>query len=700
MSREGHDLLAAADRDRRLPEQGDRGDPRAVGVHGRLPLDDRSRDLHHQRHRARRRHPAGALAGRLRDGPQGPREAGFHRQPDAGPRLLARARDRQEGAGLRPHRPQAQAARDRAAAGDGLCRGRGAPEAVRRLGLHQAHDRGRHRADQDRGRRPDRAVQEAAPRRAALGGRRQEPARAAVLRSETLRPDPGWPLQAERPPRPRHRPRHAGPHPRRHHRPGQGAGDAAAPARDPGGDRRGEPDQGLRRGGDHLSPRAGLRPPRRVRALRQPAPAHGRRADPGGVPDRAIPDGAGGARASHHRGLRRDHPADDHQHPPGGGRAEGVLRLIAALPVHGPDQLAGRPHAPPPPLGARRRRADPGARPDRGPRRAPDPLRPDVPDRDPGGAEHRADRIALLLCADLRARFRHDPVPDRQGRGRHRRDRPPRRDPGRGQDHRPGERRDRPEHEQAEGPAGALPGKRGRVLLGGAQGRRPDGRLPDPDLVGSDGADPLPRARRRQPGADGLKHAAPGRASGQARPAADRHRDGASRGDRHRRRHPGRRSRGCLLRRLRAGGRQPRLQEGHLQAQQVHALEPGDDHPPAADRLGRPEGEEGRRPRRRLLDRGRRDRPRQELPGRLHVLGGLQLRGRDHPLRAPGQGRRAHLDPHRGVRDRRPHDQARRRGDHPRHPQPLRGEPAQPRRARHRADRRRGAVRATCWSAR
>ena len=130
-----------------------------------------------------------------------------------------------------------------------------------------------------------------------------------------------------------------------------------------------------------------------------------------------------------------------------------------------------------------------------------------------------------------------------------------------------------------------------------------------------------------------------------------------------------------------------------VHAAQVHALEPGHDHPPAADRQERPEGEGGRRARRRLLHRWRRDRPGQELPGRLHVLGGLQLRGRDHPLRAPGQGRRTHLDPHRGVRDRRPHDQARRRGDHPRHPQPLRGEPAQSRRARHRPGRGRGRLR-------
>ena len=86
----------------------------------------------------------------------------------------------------------------------------------------------------------------------------------------------------------------------------------------------------------------------------------------------------------------------------------------------------------------------------------------------------------------------------------------------------------------------------------------------------------------------------------------------------------------------------------------------------------------------------RRDGARQEPDGRLHVLGGLQLRGRDHPLQAPRAGRRADLDPHRGVRDRRPHDEARRGGDHPRHPQPLGGVAAQPRRPRHRPRRRRG----------
>ena len=111
-------------------------------------------------------------------------------------------------------------------------------------------------------------------------------------------------------------------------------------------------------------------------------------------------------------------------------------------------------------------------------------------------------------------------------------------------------------------------------------------------------------------------------------------------------------------------------------------------------------GQGGRAPRGRLLLRQGRDGAGQEPARRLHVLGGLQLRGRDHPLAPPGQGRRAHLAAHRGVRGRRPHDQAGRRGDHARHPEPLGGVAAQPRRSRHRPHRRRGHRRAICWSAR
>ena len=62
---------------------------------------------------------------------------------------------------------------------------------------------------------------------------------------------------------------------------------------------------------------------------------------------------------------------------------------------------------------------DARARADRGARRAPDPLRAHVPDRDPRGTEHRPDRLALLVRRGLRVRLRHDALPRRQGRRRH-----------------------------------------------------------------------------------------------------------------------------------------------------------------------------------------------------------------------------------------------------------------------------------------
>ena len=128
-------------------------------------------------------------------------------------------------------------------------------------------------------------------------------------------------------------------------------------------------------------------------------------------------------------------------------------------------------------------------------------------------AEHRPHRLALLIRAGVRARLRHHPVPDRQGRRRQRRDRPPRRHPGGGEGDRAGERRRRSEDQAPPRPAGDLPLGRGRPRCRAAEAGRADGRLPDPDLVGGHGADPLPRARRREPRPDGLQHAAPGGAA-------------------------------------------------------------------------------------------------------------------------------------------------------------------------------------------
>ena len=62
----------------------------------------------------------------------------------------------------------------------------------------------------------------------------------------------------------------------------------------------------------------------------------------------------------------------------------------------------------------------------------------------------------------------------------------------------------------------------------------------------------------------------------------------------------------------------------------------------------------------------------------------------DPDLRADREGRRLHLDPHRRVRGHGPRHQARAGGHHPRHPERRRGSAAQPRRGGHRLHRRRG----------
>ena len=104
---------------------------------GDFPMMTEHGHVHHQRHRARHRHAARAVAGRVPDGAEGRDEAGLHGEPDAVPRLVARARDRQEGHRLRAHRPQAQAADHDAAAG---AAGRGPDDRVRARHLDERGD--------------------------------------------------------------------------------------------------------------------------------------------------------------------------------------------------------------------------------------------------------------------------------------------------------------------------------------------------------------------------------------------------------------------------------------------------------------------------------------------------------------------------------------------------------------------------------
>ena len=128
----------------------------------------------------------------------------------------------------------------------------------------------------------------------------------------------------------------------------------------------------------------------------------------------------------------------------------------------------------------------------------------------------------------------------------------------------------------------------------------------------------------------------------------------------------------------------------HLPADEVPALEPEHLHQPASAGEGGRSRQQGRHHRRRSLDRARRARARAERAGRVHAVERLQLRGLDPALRADRQGRRLHLDPHRGIRGDGPRHQARARGNHPRHPERLGRGAEEPRRSGHRLHRRRG----------
>ena len=138
---------------------------------------------------------------------------------------------------------------------------------------------------------------------------------------------------------------------------------------------------------------------------------------------------------------------------------------------------------------------------------------------------------------------------------------------------------------------------RNEFTLSGARQDRVHRRRALADRVGGRLADPVPRARRRQPRAHGLEHAAPGGSLPARREVAGRHRHRAHGRDRlghrgagaPRRAHRLRRRgphRGARERQRDAPGRSRR---GHLQPHEVHALQPEHQHQPA------PAGEGGRR---------------------------------------------------------------------------------------------------------
>ncbi len=216
--------------------------------------------------------------------------------------------------------------------------------------------------------------------------------------------------------------------------------------------------------------------------------------------------------------------------------------------------------------------------------------------------------------------------------------------------------------------------------------------------LGGRGADPVPRERRRQPRADGLQHAAPG---GAAAPAPRRRWSAPAW------KATVARDSGVAIVARRAGI----VDQVDATRIVIRATEETNTAAPGVDIYNllkfqrsnqntcinqRPlvkvgdVVDEGRHHRRRSVDRARRAGARPQRAGRLHAVERLQLRRLDPDLRADREGRRLHLDPHRGIRGDGPRHQARPGGNHPRHPERRRGGAEEPRRGRHRLYRRRG----------
>ena len=405
---------------------------------------------------------------------------------------------------------------------------------------------------------------------------------------------------------------------------------------------------------------------RRHRPSRQPPRALGRRADGEPVPPRPAPHGARHQGAHVVGRYRHRHAAGPDQRQARGRRRARVLRLVAAVAVHGPDQPALRGHAQAPPLGAWPGRSDPRARRLRSARRAPDPLRPHLPDRDAGRPEYRPDQLAGDLRPREQVRLHRDAVPPREGRRRS---------------------RDEVVYLSAMEEAKYNVAQANAAMDAQRQADRRPRRLPPRRR----------RHRRRRPIAStswtcrrSSSSRSPPRSSRSSRTTTRTARSWA---------------RTCSARPCRsfsadapfvgtgmeavvardsgaaiAARRAGIVDQVDATRIVIRATEETDPTKPGVDiyrlqkfqrsnqstcitqkplvprRRRRPQG---RHHRRRSVDRARRARARPQRARRVHAVERLQLRGLDPALRADREGRRVHLDPHRGIRGDGPRHQAR-----------------------------------------
>ncbi len=208
-----------------------------------------------------------------------------------------------------------------------------------------------------------------------------------------------------------------------------------------------------------------------------------------------------------------------------------------------------------------------------------------------------------------------------------------------------------------------------------------DGRRAEPDGLGRCRPRSVPRARRHNRALMGVEHAASGRSLIRSHAPLRRYRHGegtspATAGARSSRRREGiieSGRRDALVIVADADGdkvddgpdsRYPRSDSSIQRSNQIDLLQPEADRPRVAS---------GSRPATCLLTALHRpwaSWPRVERARRVHAVAGLQLRGLDPRLRAHRQGRRLHLDSHRGVPSASPATPSSGKEEsHPRHPQ-------------------------------
>ena len=201
---------------------------------------------------------------------------------------------------------------------------------------------------------------------------------------------------------------------------------------------------------------------------------------------------------------------------------------------------------------------------------------------------------------------------------------------------------------------------RQRAGFGPVQGRDPHRPVEQVDYMDvspkqtvsiADGAHPLPRERRRQPGVDGLEHAAPGGSAPEDRGARSSGRAWSTRRLSTPESSCGREDSGNVVY-VSADEivmKTDKGDEDRYRLHQVRPLQPGNVHEPEAAGPDRPAGREGEV----IADGPSTDQGELALgrtSRRLHALGRVQLRRRHPRQREARERRRLHLDSHRRVR--------------------------------------------------